>query len=337
MNETPLINWETPYKTWVLTVVLADPDLNWQPHQDATKRWEVVRPENVPVLVEGLNYFMPLTIQAVTPLSRANAENTHTAWDFTLALEDHCPFFGMHALVKDALDGFKLDWCIHPLDDAFPRRKALLMSDMDSTFLEGECIDELADFVGKKAEVARITEAAMNGTLNFEDALIERVALLKGLPVASVHHVLNATPRMAGAKTLVDTMRHLGCFNVLVSGGFTPFTQALCDELRLDAHQANQLEEADGVFTGQVIPPILGKEAKLDALHYYSKRLSIPLEATLTVGDGANDLLMLQASGLGVAFHAKKAVHEQSHTSVRFNDLSALLYFQGIPQSDWTI
>jgi phosphoserine phosphatase len=337
MNEAPPINWEKPYKTWVLTVVLAAQDLRWQPHQHATHRWESVRAKNVPVLVEGLNYFMPLHVAQLTPLNHPAVAEHQSAWDFTLELEEPCAFFGMHALVKDALDGFKLDWCLHPVDDAFARRKALLMSDMDSTFLEGECIDELADFVGKKAEVARITEAAMNGTLNFEEALIERVALLKGLPVECVQDVLRTTSRMAGAHTLVQTMKHFGAFSVLVSGGFTPFTQAVADELRMDAHQANRLEEADGVFTGEVIPPILGQQAKHDALVYYSKRLSLPLESTLCVGDGANDLRMLQASGMGVAFHAKKAVQAQSRVCVQFNDLSALLYFQGIPQWEWII
>ena len=337
MNELAPINWETPYKTWVLTLIQADPHLSWQPHQEVCKRWETVRAENLPILVEGLQYFMPLTIREQIRLSSPSNTESPTAWDFILDLEEPCAFYGIHQLVKDAFDGFKLDWCIHPLEASFPRQKSLLISDMDSTLLEGECIDELADYVGRKVDVARITEKAMNGTLNFEEALIERVALLKGLPVETVYAVLKSTPRMAGAKTLMQTMKHHGAFTVLVSGGFVPFTQALCDDLRMDAHQANRLEEAHGVFTGEVSRPILGKEAKLDALHYYSKRLSIPLESTLSVGDGANDLLMLQASGMGVAFHAKTSVQAQSGTSVRFNDLTALLYFQGIPETDWIL
>jgi phosphoserine phosphatase len=243
----------------------------------------------------------------------------------------------MFNLVQDALDGFQLDWCLSPVDEKFPRRKRLLISDMDSTFLEGECIDELAEFVGCKAEVARITEEAMNGRLDFESALIERVALLKGLPVEAVQSVLKSTPRMQGAKTLVQTMKQLGAFTLLVSGGFTPFTEAVAYELGMEAHQANTLEVQDDTFTGKVIPPILGKEAKREALDYYGHRLGIRRSDVLAIGDGANDLLMLEASGLGVAFHAKPHVQAQTRCTVRFNDLTAILYFQGIPQSEWSL
>ena len=326
------IDWQQPFSQWTLTLVQGNPDLRWQPHHASTARWERVPTHKVRVLVEGLRYFMPLAITSETVLS----QDTQTAWEFTLTLEEPCAFEGMFQLVKDALDGFQIDWCLTPVDADFPRQKRLLISDMDSTLLEGECIDELAELMGCKAEVARITEETMNGRLDFESALIERVALLKGLPVEAVQSVLKSTPRMQGAKTLVQTMKQLGAFTLLVSGGFTPFTEALSCELGMEAHQANHLEVEDGFFTGRVIPPILGKEAKREALDYYAHRLGLGRESVLAIGDGANDVMMLEASGLGVAFHAKPNVQAQSRCLVRFNDLTALLYFQGIPQSAWS-
>jgi phosphoserine phosphatase len=331
MNPLAPIDWDVPYSQWILTIVQGQSALRWQPHRSATERWEYVRSENIRTLVEGLRYFMPLDVIQVDCLS----DTQETAWDFTLALEEPCAFFGMFHLVKDALDGFQLDWSLHPVDASFPRVKSLVLSDMDSTLLEGECIDELADFVGRKEEVSRITTAAMNGLLDFENALTQRVALLKGLPYETVHQVLKSTPRMQGDRTLMQTMKKQGSFNVLVSGGFTPFTEALCEELGMDTHQANHLAVEEGLFTGQVCPPILGQDAKLEVLHYYATRLNVPLQATLALGDGANDLKMIQASGLGVAFHAKPSVQAQSRCIVRFNDLTALLYFQGLPQSTW--
>lgn len=216
------------------------------------------------------------------------------------------------------------------------RRKKLLISDMDSTLITVECIDELADFVGKKAEVARITERAMNGELVFESALRERVALLKGLPVGVLQQCYEErVEMMPGAKTLMATMKKHGAHGVVVSGGFTFFTARVRDALGFDEDYSNRLEVEHGVLTGKVIPPILGKEAKLAQLQASCKELGIAAAEALAVGDGANDLPMLMAAGLGVAYHAKPVVRAQAAARLAHTDLSALLYVQGYSKADW--
>jgi phosphoserine phosphatase len=216
------------------------------------------------------------------------------------------------------------------------REKKLLISDMDSTLIEQECIDELADVMGIKPHVAAITERAMNGELDFKEALRERVALLSGMPEAELQRVFDSRiTLMPGAKTLVATMKARGASAHLVSGGFTFFTQRVAAALGFDTHAANILEIANGELTGTVAEPILDKDAKLASLRDYAAQHNVPLAATLAVGDGANDLPMLLASGLGVAYHAKPVVATQAAACIRFNDLSALLYLQGIQKSEW--
>ena len=216
------------------------------------------------------------------------------------------------------------------------RQKQLLISDMDSTMIEQECIDELADKVGLKAHVAAITERAMNGELDFAAALRERVMLLKGLPEAALQDVFDQhITFMQGAKTLVQTMRARGAYCVLVSGGFQFFTQRVAAELGFHHQEANQLEVADGLLTGHVIEPILDKQSKLAALIRIAQQQQLSLSETIAVGDGANDLPMLQAAGLGVAYHAKPTVQKQAAARINFTDLSTLLYAQGIPKSEW--
>lgn len=216
------------------------------------------------------------------------------------------------------------------------REKKLLISDMDSTMIDQECIDELAAKVGMKAHVAAITERAMNGELDFKAALRERVALLKGLPETTLqvvfdHHIT----LMAGAKELVATMKARGASTHLVSGGFTFFTSRVSKALGFDTDDANILEMADGTLTGTVREPILDKESKHKSLMHYASTHGLALSQTLAVGDGANDLPMLLAAGLGVAYRAKPTVEAQAKASIRFNDLTALLYLQGIPRKDW--
>ncbi len=220
-----------------------------------------------------------------------------------------------------------LDTVVQP---AGQRKKELLISDMDSTMITIECIDELADFVGKKEEVAAITERAMNGELNFESALTERVALLKGLDESVLQQAYDQRVKlMPGAQELLATMNHHGAYCVLVSGGFTFFTARVAEKLGFHEDHANRLEIKDGKLTGRVMLPILGKEAKLESLKHICAIKRIARENALAVGDGANDLPMLQAAGLGVAYHAKPVVRAQVRARVNYNDLRALLYMQG--------
>lgn len=224
------------------------------------------------------------------------------------------------------------DVAIQPLAN---RRKKLLVADMDSTMITIECIDELADFAGLKEHVAQITERAMNGELNFEEALTERVALLKGMDASVLQRAYDERVQfMPGAKTLIQTMRAFGASCILVSGGFTFFTERVKDALGFNAQHANTLDIKDGKLTGKVILPILGKEAKLATLQHYKKTLHVATENTLAVGDGANDLPMLKAAGIGVAYHAKPNVKKEAGVRVDYNGLTALLYLQGYKKEE---
>ena len=220
-----------------------------------------------------------------------------------------------------------LDWCLQPLAG---RRKRLLVADMDSTIINVECLDELAAFAGKKAEISAITERAMRGELAFEGALRERVAMLKGLSTEALHAAYDQRVRLnPGARTLVRTMAAHGARCVLVSGGFTFFTRRVAAAAGFHADRANTLVEADGRLAGEVAEPILGREAKLAALREEAAALGAPLADTLAIGDGANDLAMIEAAGLGVAYRAKPIVAAQADARVDHADLTALLYFQG--------
>ncbi|MFN3525277.1 MAG: phosphoserine phosphatase SerB [Paracoccus sp. (in: a-proteobacteria)] len=210
------------------------------------------------------------------------------------------------------------------------RRKRILIADMDSTMIEQECIDELADLAGVGPRVADITARAMNGDLNFHEALIERVSLLAGLPEATIAEVLaHRITLAAGGAALVATMRANGAHAALVSGGFTAFTQAVAAQLGFDEHRANTLLAEDGVLTGHVALPVLGREAKIEALTQIASRLGTTPEDAIAVGDGANDLGMIQLAGAGVALHAKPAVAAQARLRINHGDLTALLYLQG--------
>jgi phosphoserine phosphatase len=229
--------------------------------------------------------------------------------------------------------GLAADIVVQP---AAHRRKRLLLADMDSTMIGQECIDELADCVGVKDKVAAITERAMRGELAFEPALRERVALLDGLPVAVVDRLiaerLTLTP---GGKTLVGTMKANGAYTCLVSGGFTLFTGPIAARIGFDENRANTLLTAGDRFAGRVAEPILGREAKLATLVELRQRFALAPAETLAVGDGANDLGMLQEAGLGVAFHAKPAVAAAAHARIDHADLTALLYVQGYRQDEF--
>ena len=216
------------------------------------------------------------------------------------------------------------------------RRKKMLIADMDSTMIEQECIDELAGMIGMKDKVAAITARAMNGEIAFEPALRERVALLKGLPVDVVRQVIaEKITLMPGGRELVRTMKKNGAYTALVSGGFTAFTGPIAHTIGFDENRANELMSENGSFTGKVAEPILGKEAKLEALNEIAARLGITAMDAIAVGDGANDLLMLQAAGTGVALHAKPSVAAQAKIRLDFSDLTGLLYLQGYRKSEF--
>lgn len=213
------------------------------------------------------------------------------------------------------------------------RRKSLLIADMDSTMIGQECIDELAEEAGVGARVADITARAMNGELDFNEALIERVGLLRNLPSEIIEKVIATRITLApGGKTLVATMKANGARAVLVSGGFVQFTRRISDMIGFDDNRANQLIEADGKLTGEVEFPILGGEAKVDALLAFTHDKP---ETAIAVGDGANDLGMIKRAGLGVALHAKPMVAAGAPLRIDHSDLTALLFLQGYDASEF--
>ena len=231
------------------------------------------------------------------------------------------------------LQGMGIDMAVQPAEG---RRKRLLLADMDSTMIRQECIDELAALAGVGEHVAAITARAMNGELDFEAALNERVGLLRDLPEEVITRVWQERITfMPGGHLLVATMRAHGAYAALVSGGFTSFTEKVAQALGFDEHRANTLLAEGGRLTGQVARPILGKQAKLDALLDLSTRLGIDPAQAIAVGDGANDLAMLHRAGMGVALHAKPSVAAECDLRVNHGDLTALLYLQGYARSDF--
>ncbi|HZC56437.1 MAG TPA: phosphoserine phosphatase SerB [Xanthobacteraceae bacterium] len=236
--------------------------------------------------------------------------------------------------VRDIIGGEPVDVVIQPHDG---RRKKLFLADMDSTMIGQECIDELADYAGFKDRVAAITERAMRGEIAFEPALRERVALLKGLPAAVIDQVIAERIRLTpGGPTLVATMRANGAYSCLVSGGFTAFTSKIAAMIGFDEDQANTLlVDAAGNLTGAVADPVLGREAKLRTLNALRGRLGLARQDTLAVGDGANDIPIITAAGLGVAYHAKPAVKEAAAARIDHGDLTALLYVQGYRREEF--
>ena len=237
------------------------------------------------------------------------------------------------AAVRDIVAGKPIDVALVPLAH---RRKKLLIADMDSTMIDQECIDELADAVGIKDQVAEITARAMNGELDFESALRTRVNLLKGLPISSMEEVRRERiTYAAGGRALVQTMKTHGAFTSLVSGGFTFFADYIAKRIGFDEALANILEVDGDRLAGTVRAPIIGREAKLSRLQTLAAYHDIPLAATLAVGDGANDLAMIKAAGLGVALHAKPVVAAEAQVKIDHGDLTALLYLQGYTDEEF--
>jgi phosphoserine phosphatase len=288
-------------------------------------------------------HVVTLLTKPETPvLERVTVESLRNAWgggearwlDPGVAAE-----FDLEALpenrweVWEGLQSLRIDMVVQRAEG---RKKRLLIADMDSTMIRQECIDELADEAGVGAHVAGITARAMNGELDFEGALRERVGLLKGLPEAVIGQVLrDRITLMPGGRVLLATMKANGAYAALVSGGFTAFTQAVAAQLGFDETRANTLHVEGGALAGTVAEPILGKEAKLQALEEITARMGITPAEAIAVGDGANDLPMLLAAGTGVALHAKPRVQAECEVRVNHGDLTALLYLQGYARDEF--
>jgi phosphoserine phosphatase len=235
--------------------------------------------------------------------------------------------------LRQARGDLPIDIVVQP---AATRRKKLFLADMDSTMIGQECIDELADFAGLKAHVAAITERAMRGEIAFEPALRERVGLLKGLPAGVVNEVLEKRITLTpGGPELVHTMRAHGAYTCLISGGFTVFTERVAAKIGFQENRANRLIVEDDKFAGLVAEPIVGRETKLATLIELREAFDLDTIDTLAVGDGANDLGMIEAAGLGVAYHAKPAVAAAAGARIDHGDLTALLYAQGFKRSEF--
>ena len=236
-------------------------------------------------------------------------------------------------LAWEGLQAEGVDLLVQPSEN---RRKRMLIADMDSTMIRQECIDELAFVAGVGERVAAITARAMNGELGFEGALRERVALLRGLPASAIARVLaERISLMPGGPALVATMKAWGAHTVLVSGGFLSFAEPVAERLGFHEARANTLLLRDGVLTGEVAEPILGREAKVATLEEVAQRLGLGPQDVLAVGDGANDLGMLRLAGTGVALHAKPAVQAECPLRVNHGDLTALLYLQGTARAEF--
>jgi phosphoserine phosphatase len=271
---------------------------------------------------------------AADALSSAGADVGAIDW---LAEKISCdiPFSGMehataHELVKNLLAGI----------DVFAqrikgRRKTLLLADMDATIVTCETLDELADFVGMKSQIAKITTRAMNGEIAFGDALRQRVKMLEGLEVGFLEKTLSRMELTSGARTLVQTMRQNGAYTALVSGGFKYFTSHIREQVGFHEDVSNEFDINDRKLTGRIGDTIIDKDGKLETLNRLARQLDISVADAVTVGDGANDLPMLQAAGLGMAFHAKPMVATSARHQIEYSDLTSVLYAQGYRKTEF--
>jgi phosphoserine phosphatase len=264
-------------------------------------------------------------LKAVRRLAPAEPEWLAEAEALEVPLVSVAP--GLEDTLRHELAGLPVDVAVVPAQN---RRKRLLLADMDSTIIEQEVVDELAALAGVGPEVSAITERTMRGELAFEPALRERVALLEGLPATAIETVIRDRISFSpGGRTLVATMKAHGAFTAIVSGGFTDFTGHVAEALGFESHEANRLVIENGRLTGRVAEPVLGQTAKVEALRRLMAKLGIAADDVIAVGDGANDIAMLQLAGLGVAFHGKPAVRAAADVRIDHADLTALLYLQG--------
>ena len=276
---------------------------------------------------DALQETLPLALEAVagsgSPIKDTNVLGDGAADIFF----DHDDPTIVRAKAEDALERSAVDICVQLAEH---RKKRLLIADMDSTIVACECLDELADFAGMRREVAQITERAMRGELDFPDALRERVAMIAGLPLADLQRCYDERVRLnPGARTLVATMAGDGARCVLVSGGFDFFTGKVAHAAGFHSHWGNKLIDDGEALTGRVVEPILGRDAKLNTLRAEAAGFGATMAETLAVGDGANDLDMILAAGLGVAYRAKPVLAGQADARLEHTDLTSLLYFQG--------
>ena len=282
------------------------------------------------VAAEALTFGPALKADAYRVLAEGRAFEVNVQTDDPSA-------FQSNLAERLSADGVSADICVQPAgkDNKTERRKGLLICDMDSTLIGQECIDELADFAGVKAYVSEITERAMRGELDFEDALKERVGLLKGLPLDTLQKCYDERITLnPGADILARTMAANGAKTVIVSGGFTFFSERVAGAAGFSVHQANILLSKGDALTGTVQMPILGREAKREALLAHSRNIGGPQNA-VSIGDGANDLAMITASGLGIAYRAKPAVAAAAHCAINHTDLTTALFYQGYSEDEF--
>jgi phosphoserine phosphatase len=291
-------------------------------------------------MVRGLMHVLTLMAAPATVLTPARLpglaralQAERAAW---LAEEEAADLYftapPAEAAVAAALEGLPIDAVVQPVAE---RAKRLLVADMDSTIVTSETLDELAAYAGLKQRIAAITDRSMNGEIDFRQALIERVGLLRGLPVEALELTWAATALMPGARALVATMQAAGAACALVSGGFTYFTSRVAAELGFDHHRANVLLDDGVALTGGLAEPILDRAAKRAALHELAALHGLGLDQTMAVGDGANDLEMLRDAGMGVAYHARPIVAREARARVDYCDLGALLFIQGYARDRW--
>lgn len=294
------------------------------------------------------SYVLTVIGNARSPLEPAHIERVCQRLPTTgkvdwLAEDEACDLFIESPLsaadigeqARDALSGTALDTVCACIEG---RRKKLLISDMDSTLIDQECIDELGDAIGLGSQIREITAAVVRGDMRFSDALRERMALMKGMKCSLLESVYEERISLkTGARTLVQTMRHHGAFCFLVSGGFSFFTRRIAERIGFHDHQGNELVFEDGKLTGEVLEPILGRSAKLNILMDLCNEKGLEASEVLAVGDGANDIKMIKAAGLGIAFHASDSLREQTNACIDHGDLTALLYIQGFRKSEFVL